>query len=493
MGKSNWYYAGCFFVTIASVLGTGILALPVKTVTSGFYPFFVVLLFVLLLEEAVIIFAVELLQSSYLLLSRGINDYKKLSGGSSDDEETPEGNTPIRKYSDPKAPLIAKNKPRKLLNLHLIGRLFLPRYLRMTFDFCVYFHFISILISYVLAGAESWGQIFGIHVNCQTEATVAQQNQLRYVIVGFGVILTCAIIFGQRIFTHVVSIFTAVKGSLLVIMISVVGYVAHDIDISFTNDFKAILDSFLMCTVALGGVVGMMPLIYNNVPQTKSDIRKFRLSLVLGMLTCALLISLWTYFVMKVVPQRADPNFPSLTGAGENGCISTIPLTEIIKAERPHLKWIAIVVEVFILISVTVSFITVGSGLKNFVDAYAHKLYKMATKSKYPVLRKEFFYKILVYFGSFGISVGFALGKPKCFLVILEYFSSGSLNLENGFFISFMYIMSTKYQVVGGIPVPLPKKISSIISYVVSFFFLAAVVYDIVVFIRALALNEGLC
>jgi len=53
--------------------------------------------------------------------------------------------------------------------------------------------------------------------------------------------------------------------------------------------------------------------------------------------------------------------------------------------------------------------------------------------------------------------------------------------------------MSTKYQVVGGIPVPLPKKISSIISYVVSFFFLAAVVYDIVVFIRALALNEGLC
>jgi amino acid permease len=39
-----------FFVTIASVLGTGILGLPVKTANSGFFPFLVIFLIVLIFE-----------------------------------------------------------------------------------------------------------------------------------------------------------------------------------------------------------------------------------------------------------------------------------------------------------------------------------------------------------------------------------------------------------------------------------------------------------
>jgi amino acid permease len=39
-----------FFVTIASVLGTGILGLPVKTANSGFFPFLVIFAVVLVFE-----------------------------------------------------------------------------------------------------------------------------------------------------------------------------------------------------------------------------------------------------------------------------------------------------------------------------------------------------------------------------------------------------------------------------------------------------------
>ncbi len=73
--------------------------------------------------------------------------------------------------------------------------------------------------------------------------------------------------------------------------------------------------------------------------------------------------------MMKAVPQTSpNPESPSLAGAAENGCISTIPLTEVINQDTPTLTWIANVVEAFIIISVTISFITVGSGMKNFID-----------------------------------------------------------------------------------------------------------------------------
>jgi amino acid permease len=46
--RTNWIWS--FFVTIASVLGTGILGLPVKTANSGFWAFCVVFVVVLFME-----------------------------------------------------------------------------------------------------------------------------------------------------------------------------------------------------------------------------------------------------------------------------------------------------------------------------------------------------------------------------------------------------------------------------------------------------------
>ena len=42
--------ANCFFITVASILGTGILGLPVKLGKSGFWPFFALFVVCLLMQ-----------------------------------------------------------------------------------------------------------------------------------------------------------------------------------------------------------------------------------------------------------------------------------------------------------------------------------------------------------------------------------------------------------------------------------------------------------
>jgi len=225
--------------------------------------------------------------------------------------------------------------------------------------------------------------------------------------------------------------------------------------------------------------------------------------LVSGLFACGVLITLWTYFVMKAVPQLdTDENSPSLERAMENGCISTIPLTEIVRGKQPSLRWVAHVVEAFIMVSVTVSFITVGSGLKNYLDGYLVNLVQMfpvtgllrkLPKSLHSMHTVNLLCKAVTYFFCFGAVIGFAVGKPTCFLVVLEYFTSMALNLENGAFISYMTIVSIKYAKRGeSIPMPLP---SGIIrgAYAITVFFLLAAVYGMGSFVERVVTGSTLC
>lgn len=54
------------------------------------------------------------------------------------------------------------------------------------------------------------------------------------------------------------------KGTLLVLMVAITAYVAFELDQTIVNNFSKIADSFLMSTVALGGAVNLMPLIFNK-------------------------------------------------------------------------------------------------------------------------------------------------------------------------------------------------------------------------------------
>mmetsp|Transcript_29296 Transcript_29296/g.41246 ORF Transcript_29296/g.41246 Transcript_29296/m.41246 type:complete len:528 (-) Transcript_29296:60-1643(-) len=508
---SNWYYVGCFFVTVASVLGTGILGLPVKTSQSGFWPFFVVFIVVLIMEEAVVAFTVELMQQSVALMDKHITSLDELKASHSKNSDTEE---PSSAPSVESSSLLASQKKSYgqltdqddlkdkstlyNLNLHVMGRIFLSPKMRHIFDVCVLLHFLSILISYVLAASEAWGELFGIHVNCQSEPSEHEQNNLRIVIICFGAAATGCVVFGQKLFTTFVSFFTAAKGGLLVILVGIVAYAAIDINEHISSDWKYFMDSFLMSTVALGGAVNLMPLIFNKVPQTPQDVKKYRAAVMSGLFVCGVLIVLWTFFIMKAVPQTSeDDDSPSLSSANENGCISTIPLVEILQDDEDgnsSFGWIATIVQVFIMISVTVSFIAVGSGLKNFLDGQALFFVDNIPWNTIPVIRRYnplIIIKIFMYVFSFGSCLAIALGKPSCFLVILEYFTSMALNLENGAFIAWMLYISSQYQKT--VPAPVSPGLAKYSSLAVAIFFLLAVGYTLADFLRKIVSGEQLC
>lgn len=166
LATSNWYYVGCFFVTIASVLGTGILGLPVKTANSGFYPFLLIFVIVLIMEEVIVIYFVELLQYTAALNDLGIHSLQGLREAVADKDGKTIGNLNIKSDAYQSLPdednednemPPDKTKARKI-NLHSMGKLFLTPRGRWVFDFVVFAHFMAIMISYVLAGSESWGQ-----------------------------------------------------------------------------------------------------------------------------------------------------------------------------------------------------------------------------------------------------------------------------------------------------------------------------------------------
>lgn len=57
----------CFFITVASILGTGILALPVKLEKPGFFPFLTTFSICLIAQSFSIIFIIELLQKTQVI------------------------------------------------------------------------------------------------------------------------------------------------------------------------------------------------------------------------------------------------------------------------------------------------------------------------------------------------------------------------------------------------------------------------------------------
>jgi hypothetical protein len=51
-------------------------------------------------------------------------------------------------------------------------------------------------------------------------------------------------------------------------MVAVTAYVGLDIMESIDSDWSHIAESFLMSTVALGGAINLMPLVFNKVRQS---------------------------------------------------------------------------------------------------------------------------------------------------------------------------------------------------------------------------------
>ncbi|KAG1933475.1 hypothetical protein F2P79_020579 [Pimephales promelas] len=97
-----------------------------------------------------------------------------------------------------------------------------------------------------------------------------------YMIPAFTWTLSLGIILGQVIIQPITSLLTLLKGILLVITVSVTFVVGSEVHQETTNDFTQIGKPFLMGTVALGGIVNVMPFSFSEISHVKTQVLWFR-------------------------------------------------------------------------------------------------------------------------------------------------------------------------------------------------------------------------
>ena len=235
-------------------------------------------------------------------------------------------------------------------------------------------------------------------------------------------------------------------------------------------------------------------------------IYRFRSSVTLGVLACFLLNIFWCFYVLQIVPQKAGDasidadsavhkyNFTTtLKKCYEDGQISTIPVARIINQYFPSYRWTVFFIDSFVIISITVSFLTLGKGLKHVLDGIAtkncspnHEFEWQSCRTTYmhgtnfTKIKETCFYKDCSISIWFWCDYNLALLNPSGFLSILSVFGSFALNVECGIFVSLMAEELRENSHFNGkfIPLKLPEQISNGLIKFAKYAFTFAIVYD---------------
>ena len=539
-----------FALTVATILGTGILALPVKLSDSGFGPFMATFTVCLLMQLFIVFFMIHLLQEAAVRLyqdaERGVGaelnevnllgaDGERGRGSDADlleqdresiatrpermlsaaelsdsEDEAPVAGSKVRTLklsdvrlsdtsrldggedvddaaassADAQPPLvigrISRSETRAPLaqgpDLHLLGKLFLNRPMGIAFDTAVMLHFVAILVAYTLAGAQAYGDLLNV--------------SFVVIIPFFALALTSLVLFGDRFLSHIIASMTMFKGGLLIVMVGIVGYVAGQVNEPTSDDWTQIGEPFLLGTLSLGGAVNTIPVVFSRVPFTRRSIRAVRAAISAGVATCWILVTLWCYFIPRVVPQT-EGKF-SLAEAQREGQISTHPLVEILDRDHPQYAWVSVLVKTFIVVSITVSYISMSMGFKHALDGWVKApsertralLARIRSKACFARFAPAALHQLILYVPCFGFILFVAWINPGGFLLVLETFGTLVLNLESGAFLAYMVLLRFR---AGFEPVPLPLDSWVRHSCVpVALYFLFAVAYDVVVFFTKL-------
>ncbi|XP_023810231.1 uncharacterized protein LOC101158756 isoform X2 [Oryzias latipes] len=500
-------YLQCYFLTIATILGTGILGLPVTIAHAGMMPFLISFLVGFCVQALLIYLFVELLQKCQAMqlesLKTGVAECIMMSPVNiqsptfTDDEEEEEYEADHAAADtgllQPHTVTLQEQAENLQPNLYLLGCLFLSPPMSCAFSCILLFQFVSIGVSYVLAGSEACAALLNVsHV---------------YVIPAFTWILTLAILLAHSIIQPVTSVLTFLKGILLIITVAVTFVVGSEVGQQSSSDFSQMGKPFLMGTVALGGIVNVMPLLFSQISHDRMQILWFRRAVLGGLATCTLLNILWCWAVLHIVPQTSSappssgsprppsdharlPSNISLEDSEKAGEIATIPLTKIIIQRYQSYWWVAELIQVFIAISVTVSFLVMGSAMKHTLDGLVSSLWAWRLQGLTEVWERLFpkhhhlcsarsFVKGSVSLLGFGLIFIVSACDPRGFVVMLDKVVSFSLNTEVGLFV-FIMLRESKEQRFQHLPIPVPVgNCTFSFSWLLPTYFMFAVIYDV--------------
>ncbi|XP_030288072.1 uncharacterized protein LOC115590789 isoform X2 [Sparus aurata] len=494
--KLRFIYLQCYFLTIATILGTGILGLPVTIAHAGLVPFLVSFLVGFFVQALLIYLFVELLQKCQVVqlesLKTGVAECIVMDQvgveAPSPTEEEDEDDSSENAEADtgllqPDAVSLHNQAENLEPNLHLLGHLFLSRPMSHAFNCILLFQF---------------------HI---------------YVIPVFTWILTLAILLAHTVIQPVTSLLTLLKGILLIVTVAVTFAVGSEVGLQSSSDFRQMGKPFLMGTVALGGIVNVMPLLFSQISHNKTQILWFRRAVLGGLTTCTVLNILWCWAVLEIVPQTSlserrtpaetmthpDSSIPpgppssvspllysniSLEESEKAGEIATIPLTKIINERYRAYSWVAELIQVFIAISVSVSFLVMGSAMKHTIDGlvtalwssrleWLSKAWERNLPNKQHICSARSLAKGFMSLLGFTIIFIVSMCDPRGFIVMLDKVVSFSLNTEVGLFVFIMLreAREDRFQHLA-VPLPVGDCVFSL-SWLLPCYFLFAVTYDV--------------
>ncbi|XP_051233770.1 uncharacterized protein si:ch211-51h4.2 isoform X2 [Dicentrarchus labrax] len=547
--KLRSIYLQCYFLTIATILGTGILGLPVTIAHAGLLPFLVSFLVGFFVQALLIYLFVELLQKCQVVqlesLKTGVAECISMDQvgvedpAPTEDEDEDEGENAEADTGLLQSDGVALHNQAECLqpNLHLLGYIFLSRPMSHAFNCILLFQF---------------------HI---------------YVIPAFTWILTLAILLAHTIIQPITSLLTLLKGLLLIVTVAVTFAVGSEVGLQSSSDFSQMGKPFLMGTVALGGIVNVMPLLFSQISHNKTQILWFRRAVLGGLTTCTVLNILWCWAVLEIVPQTSlperrtagetttQPDSSSLSGphsavspllysnisleemddepcmlsfrpvrrirvsdvparqeaqsetcaarqqvstlpqdrhlpskysnrSEKAGEIATIPLTKIINERYRAYSWVAELIQVFIAISVTVSFLVMGSAMKHTIDGLVNSLWSSQLEwlskawernlpNKHHICSARSMAKGFMSLLGFTVIFIVSVCDPRGFIVMLDKVVSFSLNTEVGLFVFIMLRESRedRFQHLA-VPLPVGDCVFSL-SWMLPTYFLFAVTYDV--------------
>ncbi|XP_070688200.1 uncharacterized protein [Pempheris klunzingeri] len=163
---------------------------------------------------------------------------------------------------------------------------------------------------------------------------------------------------------------------------------------------------------------------------------------------------------------------------------------QIINERYRAYSWVAQLIQVFIAISVTVSFLVMGSAMKHTIDGLVSSLWSVRLEwlskawernlpNKQHICSARSMAQGCMSLLAFGVIFIVSVCDPRGFVVMLDKVVSFSLNTEVGLFVFVMLRESRedRFQHLG-VPLPVGDLVFSL-SWLLPTYFLFAVTYDV--------------
>lgn len=403
--------------SIATIIGSGILALPVTLYRTPIPVFLILFTLALVAQIGAVYAIVELLQRA---------------------RHAQFVRTPFAEEALSHLP--GQRPPWADVSLYSIANLFLEwRLTRAVFHVSTVATMLALLVSYGLAGPQAIWQMLAGSANVTVVPTAA--------LVAYWALFTFAVLVYVDALLPVFGSFTVLKGVLFIAVILIVAFLPAQARVEtlphlFTDmhGWMQMASPFLMSCVAIGGLANTCPVTFNLLPPLpkQREIRRYRLAVILALVICYLLNIAWVLAVLLIVPRDASPALPSLAAAYRQGQISTVPLLATLNigsaVSGPVLRAIEISIGSFILVSTAVSFFVIAAGLKSFIDGFANALAPESSPSASSLPLGRF----AAYAAAFGTVLALVVSDPQGFISMLTRFSSLGLNTQSGFFLFIM-------------------------------------------------------